>query len=282
MGFSAVTVRLRTKRLVATHPAVPIDLTKFERGEPFRGEVAGALAALHQRLARLQLSQIVHQRRVIIVIEGAEGGGKRDFVRLLGSALDPTHFAVTTVTPDRRRARDGHWLARFWARLPEAGDTAIFYHSWYRRVLEDKLLGLVTDKEWKRAFDEINEFESQQRDYGTLIVKLFFHVTDATQERRIGEREADEWRRHMVGPAEFRAAPARLAYRAALEQVLAQTDTRWAPWSMIDANDRDSAQVAAMTAIVDGLEKALPQIPPETEASVIPFMVADDQVQPAG
>ena len=261
---------------------MPIDLTDFERGVPFKGDVAGTLAALQHRLARAQLSQIVHQRRVIIVIEGGEGGGKRDFVKLLGAALDPTHFAVTTVSPDRRRARDGHWLARFWARLPEAGGTAIFYHSWYRRVLEDKLLGLVTDKECKRAFDEINEFESQQRDYGTLIVKLFFHITDETQARRIVEREADDWRRHLVGPAEFRTPQARTAYGAALVQMLAQTDTRWAPWSMIDANDRGAAQVAALTAIVEGLEKALPHAPPEAAGAVVPFMAAGDRVQPAG
>ncbi len=249
---------------------------------PFKGDVAGALAALQHRLARAQLSQIVHQRRVIIVIEGAEGGGKRDFVKLLGAALDPTHYAVSTVSPDRRLARDGHWLARFWAKLPEAGHSAIFYHSWYRRVLEDKLLALVTDKEWKRAFDEINEFESQQRDYGTLIVKLFFHVSDATQERRITERQDDPWQRHLVGAEEFRNPPARIAYCAALVHMLAQTDTRWAPWSMIDANDSAAAQVAGLTAIADSLEKALPQAPPETASSVVPFLVVSERVQPAG
>lgn len=259
-----------------------IDLTLFERGVPFPGDVAGALAALQHRLARAQLSQIVHQRRVLIVIEGAEGGGKRDFVKLLGAALDPTHFVVTTVSPDRRRARDGHWLARFWADLPEAGHSAIFYHSWYRRVLEDKILGLVTDKEWKRAFDEINEFESQQRDYGTSIVKLFFHVTDAAQDRRIAERLADPWLSHMVGAEELRAEPARAAYRAALVQTLALTDTRWAPWSMVDANDAAAAQVAGLTAIADSLEKALPKSPPETAAPVVPFMVPSEQSQPAG
>jgi polyphosphate kinase 2 (PPK2 family) len=200
---------------------VPIDLTQFERGLPFTGDVAGALAALQHR------------------------------------------------------------LARFWARLPEAGDTAIFYHSWYRRVLEDKLLGLVSDKEWKRAFDEINEFESQQRDYGTLIVKLFFHVTDETQARRIAEREADEWRRQLVGPAEFRTPHARSAYRGALLKMLDQTDTRWAPWSMIDANDGNAAQVAALTAIADGLEKALPLAPPDVAGAVVPFM-ASERAQPAG
>ena len=262
---------------------MPIDLTDFERGHPYKGDVAGALAALQHRLGRAQLSQIVHQKRSIIVIEGPEGGGKRGFVKLLGAALDPTHVAVTSVSPDRRRARDGHWLARFWARLPEAGNTAIFYHSWYRRVLEDKLLGLVTDKEWKRAFDEINEFESQQRDYGTTIVKLFFHVTDETQARRIAGREDDQWLRHLVGPEEFRTAPARAAYRAALAQVLAQSDTRWAPWSMIDANDGDAAQVAGLTAIADMLEKSLPLTPPETAAgSVVPFLVPSERTQPAG
>ena len=260
---------------------MPIDLTIFERGTPFRGDVAGAVAALQHRLAQVQLSQIVHQRRVVIVIEGSEGGGKRDFVKSLGAALDPTHFAVTTVSPDRRRARDGHWLARFWARLPEAGHTAIFYHSWYRRVLEDKLLGLVTDKEWKRAFDEINEFESQQRDYGTLIVKLFFHVTDETQSRRIAERQENPWQRHLVGAEEFRNPAARAAYRAALIQMLAQTDTRWAPWSMIDANDSGAAQVAALSAIAEALEKALPEAPPESASSVVPFLITE-RVQPAG
>ncbi len=282
MGFETLQGRLRRDLLLGYRRAVPIDLTIFERGEPFRGDVAGALASLQHRLGRVQLSQLVHQRRVIIVIEGAEGGGKRDLIKLLGGALDPTHFAVTAVAPDRRRARDGHWLARFWARLPQAGDTAIFYHSWYRRVLEDKLLGMVTDKEWRRAFDEINEFESQQRDYGTTIVKLLFHITGETQARRIAEREADEWKRHLIGPAEFRTDEARTAYRAAVEQMLAQTDTRWAPWSVIDANDREAALVASLTAIADGLEKALPKEPPESADAVVPFMAAGDRVQPVG
>jgi polyphosphate kinase 2 (PPK2 family) len=260
---------------------VPIDLTEYERGTPFKGDVAGALAALQHRVERAQLSQIVHRRRAMIVIEGPEGSGKRELLKLLGAALDPTYFAVTRVSPDRREGREGHWLARFWASLPQAGHSAIYFHSWYRRVLEDKVLGLVADKEWKRAFDEINEFESQQRDYGTLVLKLFFHVTDETQQRRIEQRNDDPWLRHLVGPEELRTAAARAAYRQALVQTLAQTDTRWAPWSMIDANDGGAAQVAALTAIADALEKALPLDPPATASSVIPFVVPSERSKPA-
>ncbi|MEO6580614.1 MAG: polyphosphate kinase [Sphingomicrobium sp.] len=260
---------------------MPIDLTEFERGLPHKGDVAGAVAALQHRLDRAQLSQIVHDKRLIIVIEGPEGSGKRAFLKLLCAALDPTHFAVTTVSPDRRRARDGHWLARFWAKLPEAGSTAIFYHSWYRRVLEDKLLGLVTDKEWKRAFDEINEFESQQRDYGTIIVKLFFHATDETQARRVAERQDDQWLSHLLGPEELRTLAARAAYRTALTHMLGQSDTRWAPWSMVDANDGDAAQIAGLSAIADVLGKAVPQAPPEQSGAVVPFLVPSGRAQPA-
>ena len=88
--------------------------------------------------------------------------------------------------------------------------------------------------------------------------------------------------RHLVGPEEFRTAPARAAYRASLAQVLAQSDTRWAPWSMIDANDGGSAQVAGLTAIADALEKAVPQSPPDEASSVVPFLVPSERTQPAG
>ena len=69
--------------------------------------------------------------------------------------------------------------------MPGAGDTAIFYRSWYRRVLDDRMLGRIDEKAVARAFDEINEFEAQQRDYGTLIVKLYFEVSAEVQEQRL-------------------------------------------------------------------------------------------------
>ena len=248
---------------------------------PFDGDAAAKLAALRHRLGRAHLAQIVHQRRVIILVEGSEGSGKRALVKALGSAFDPTHFAVTAIAPDRNRGDEGHWLARFWARLPKAGYSAIFYHSWYRRVLEDKVLGLVTDKEWSRSFDEINEFESQQRDYGTLLIKLYLHITDDIQQSRIAERQEDQWQRHLLGPEELREPPARTAYRAAVVETLAQTDTRWAPWSVIDANDDDAALIAALTVVVEALEKAIPHDPPQ-RAEPESFMLPPEEFQPAG
>lgn len=250
---------------------MPINLADIERGAPFTGDFASALAALHARLARVQMAQVVHRRRALIVLEGPEGAGKRAVLKQLGAAFDPCHYNVHCIAPDRRQSNEGHWLARFWNRLPPTGCTAVFFHSWYRRVLEDHVMGLVGDKEWKRGFDEINEFEAQQRDYGTLLIKLYFHATDKMLDERIGARAGDPWQHHMLGPVELRTADGRASYNKALTQTFKQTDTRWAPWVGIGADDEQGTQIAALTAIAEALEKAIPLEPPERAEPVARF-----------
>jgi len=259
---------------------VPINLADIERGAPFTGDYSAALGALQDRLARVQTSQIVHRRRAVIVLEGPEGAGKKAALKALGAAFDPAHYNVHSIAPDRRHSNEGHWLARFWNCLPAAGNTAIFLHSWYRRVLEDHVMGLVSDKEWKRGFDEINEFEAQQRDYGTLLVKLYFHATDKVLDERIAARAADPWRHHMLGPVELRTVDGREAYRQTLGQMFKQNDTRWAPWTGIDANDEPAARIAALTVIADTLEAAIPGEPPERVQPAVHFSQAP-KVSPA-
>src|SRR5438876_721073 len=134
-----------------------------------RDSAVEALTALREHLRDLQLPQIVHGRRAIILFEGPDGAGKKYALRQLSAAFDPCHFTVHSTMYERRQSEEGHWLARFWRALPASGSTAIFYRSWYRRVLDDRILGRTDDVALTRSFDEINEFEAQQRDYGTLI-----------------------------------------------------------------------------------------------------------------
>jgi polyphosphate kinase 2 (PPK2 family) len=274
--------QLRAESCCDKPSRVPIDLADFERGAPFSGDYRAALTALQDRLSLAQLAQIVHGRRAVIVLEGAEASGKKAMLQCLGAGLDPCHYAVHGVAPDRRQASDGHWLAQYWNRLPGVGHTVVFYHSWYRRVLEDRALDLVTEKEWKRGFDEINEFESQQRDYGTLLIKLFFHCTDDVLDQRMADRAAHPWRRHLLGAEELRSAEGRRAYRQALDTMFAQTNTRWAPWTAIDSNDQQAARIAALTVIAEAMEKAIPMQPPEVdEEQVVRLADPRTRVAPA-
>ena len=223
-------------------------------------ELAAELAALREHLADLQLSQIAHGRRAIILFEGPQGAGKKHALKEFAAAFDPCHFTVHPVYYDRREEAEGHWLARFWRDLPRAGDTAIFFRSWYRRVLDDRVLGRIEEAALTRAFDEINEFEAQQRDSGTLIVKLYFDVGAEVQERRLGERAQNPWQdRRRDETINVRDH----AYVRALHELRAHSDTRWSPWRMVDGNDERHAAMAALTAIADAWAAAMPTEPPE-------------------
>ena len=250
---------------------MPIDLTLFERGEPFAGDPAEALAALQARLARLQVAQIVHRKRAIILLEGWTGAGKKAALRRLSGALDPSHFRVVAVPGADEADDDRHWLAPFWSSLPAASDTTIFYRSWYRRIIEQRIAGQADKKRWARSCDEINEFEAQQRDHGTLVVKLFFHVSAERQLAVLRERQSDPWLRHLLTEEEVAGLGLSDRVVEALHDAFEHTDTRWAPWSIIDGNDEMAGTLAALAAIVDKYEKAMPAEPPADGETVIQF-----------
>lgn len=247
-----------------------IDLTQFERGDPFPGDYRATLAELQQRLAQLQIAQVVHNRRALILFEGWAGGGKKAALKRLVASWDPCHVATHNVGLADGTSDARHWLAPYWGALPPAGDTTIFHCSWYRRLIDDRLAGMDA-KRWARACDEINEFESQQHDHGTLIIKLFFHVSADTQAQRLNARRADPWRSHLADSEAPPSREQRNAVLAALDDMFVATDTRWAPWRVIDANDKQAARIAALTVIVDALEKAIPAAPPATGDTVVAF-----------
>lgn len=246
---------------------VSIDSTRQEREATFTGDEHAVLAALREHLCELQLPQIAHGRRAIIIFEGPPGAGKKAALKQLAASFDPCHYAVHAVQHDRREAAEGHWLARFWRQLPQAGDTAIFFRSWYRRVLDDRLLGRIEQKALARAFDEINEFEAQQRDYGTLIVKLYFDVSAEVQVERLRERSMNPWRR--LTSKDETVSVDDPGYEKALADLRANSDTRWSPWRMIDGDDEQSAVIAALSAVADAWAQAMPAEPPHLVGSPI-------------
>jgi len=218
------------------------------------------LGSLRAHLMQLQLPQIVHGRRAIILFEGPQGSAKRHALRQLAASFDPCQFVVHNISYDRRQSAEGHWLARFWRALPAAGCTSIFFRSWYRRVLDDRILGRTDEVALTRAFDEINEFEAQQRDYGTLIVKLYFNTSADEQERRLTERASDPWLGVLRNDEPISVRDPN--YTRALDDLKLLTDTRWSPWQFIDADDADEAAKTALAAIAAAWEKAMPAEPP--------------------
>lgn len=245
-----------------------INLSDFEAGAPYPGHYAADLAALQERLARIQIAHHVHGRRAIIVLEGWDAAGKGGIIQRLTAEWDPRYFDVFPIAAPTAEEKDKHFLWRFWRRLPRSGDIAVFDRSWYGRVLVERVEGFASQTEWRRGYDEINEFEAQQRDCGTTVVKLFVHVTQEEQDKRLRKRLADPWKRWKLSPEDFRNRARRADYLQAMADMFQHTHTRWAPWTVIDGNDKKAARITALTAIADQLEAEVRMAPPALDPTL--------------
>ena len=245
-----------------------IDLSDYEAGRKYAGDYDDDLARLQKRLAHIQVAHIVHRRRAVILFEGWDAAGKGGIIQRMTAKWDPRDYEVWPIKAPTEEELDHHFLWRFWKRLPASGDIAVFDRSWYGRVLVERVEGFATDAEWKRGYDEINEFEAQQADSGTTIVKLFVHTTQEEQDERLKARLEHPWKRWKTGADDYRNRDRRADYLAAMHEMFKRTDTRWAPWTAIDGNDKKAARIAALSAIADRLEAHVDMTPPPLDPEV--------------
>ena len=245
-----------------------IDLSDYQAGHKYKGDYAADLEALQERLSRILVAHILHGRRALVVLEGWDAAGKGGAIQRLTAKWDPRHFSVWPIKAPTPEEKARHFLWRFWTKLPGAGEIAVFDRSWYGRVLVERVEGFATEGQWRRGYDEINEFEAQQADDGTSIVKLFFHVTQEVQDERLRARTEHPWKRWKVTAEDFRNREKRPDYIRAVNDMFAHTDTRWAPWHAIDGNNKKSARIAALTAIADALERNVKMTPPAASPEI--------------
>ncbi len=246
-----------------------IDLSDFESGADYDGDYDADLKALTDRLSRIQSAHIARGKSAIIAFEGWDASGKGGAIQRLTSSWDPRWYEVWPIGAPTTEERERHFLWRFWKGLPARGEINIFDRTWYGRVLVERVEGFCTETEWKRAYDEINEFEAQQKDNGVTLVKLFMHVTQKEQDRRFKDRLDSPWKRWKTGKDDYRNRARRADYLKAYATMFERTDTRWAPWKVIDANDKKAARIAVMTYVADRLEAAVDMSPMEADPEVV-------------
>ncbi len=246
-----------------------IDLSKFERGADYDGDYSDDLAALTERLARIQAAHIARGKSAIIAFEGWDASGKGGAIQRLTSSWDPRWYQVWPIGAPTTEERERHFLWRFWKGLPARGEINLFDRTWYGRVLVERVEGFCSESEWKRAYDEINEFEAQQKDNGVTLVKMFMHITQSEQDRRFKDRLASSWKLWKTGKDDYRNRARRADYLKAYDTMFERTDTRWAPWKVIDANDKKAARIAVMTYVADRLEAAVDMTPVEADPEVV-------------
>lgn len=245
-----------------------IDLADHERGRKYGGDYKADLAGLQARLARIQVAHIVHGRRAVVMLEGWDAAGKGGIIQRLVAEWDQRNFEVFPIAAPTPEEKALDHLQRFRTRLPKPGDISLFDRSWYGRVLVERVEGYASADEVEAGYGEINAFEAEMEEAGTVLVKLFVHVTQAEQDKRLRARLADPWKRWKTGLDDFRNRAKRAEYLDAIQAMFARTDTGGAPWIVVDGTNKKAARIAALTAVADRLEAAVPMDPPPLDPEV--------------
>jgi len=245
-----------------------IHLSDYEKGTPHDGDYRADLEALQKRVAHLQVAHTIAGQRTIILFEGWDAAGKGGAIQRLTAEWDPRNYEVWPIAAPTEAEKARHFLWRFWTRLPGRAGIAVFDRSWYGRVLVERVEGFASEREWRRAYDEINEFEAQLKEDGTNLIKLFLHIREDTQDKRLRRRLQHPWKRWKVNAEDFRNRARRADYLAAMRDMFEYTDTRWAPWTVIDGNDKKAARLAVLSTVVERMERAVPAAPPPADPVV--------------
>lgn len=236
---------------------------------PSRDAADERLRAVQRRLRQAQ-GVIHHQgHRVVVVLEGWDTAGKGGIIRRLAAKLDPRGLRVHPIGAPRPGEADPHYLRRFWLRLPQPGEIAVFDRSWYGRVLTERVDGLIDEATWCRAYDEINTFERMLTDDGVVVVKLFLHISAHEQRERLRARLQDPDKRWKLAHDDLRNLGQRSAFAAAVDAMLERTHSAHAPWTVIAAEDKPYARVRALETAEAGIAERIDLRAPDVDPALL-------------
>jgi polyphosphate:AMP phosphotransferase len=215
------------------------------------------LAAGQARL--FELSEEAEERGVstVLVFEGWDAAGKGGVIRRVTRATEVRRTRVVAVGAPTPEERAHHYLWRFWRQLPRKGRMVIFDRSWYGRVLVERVEGFASEAEWRRAYSEINDFEEQLANAGTVVEKFWLHIDRDEQLARFRAREQTSYKKYKITEDDYRNRKMWAEYELAVEEMVARTSTSHAPWHLIPANDKPYARVEVIETICAAIEARL-------------------------
>lgn len=215
------------------------------------------LAKWQGRLSELVRDPRFKNRSLVCAFEGADAAGKGGAIRRIAAALDARQYQITPVAAPSEDERSQPHLWRFWRQLPRNGRVAIFDRTWYGRVLVERVEGFCSESDWLRAYSEINDFEHEIIDAGVIVVKFWLQISQDEQLRRFKEREQVEFKRFKITQEDWRNRDKWDKYQQAICDMVERTSTGEAPWTLVEANDKNFARIKILRTLCQKLEMAL-------------------------
>ena len=240
--------------IVADHPTV--DGIAHDLVLP-RDEYKKELKSLQKRLFTLE--NLMYQARIplILMYEGWDAAGKGGNIKRVAQALDARAYTIVpSPAPTKPELAHPH-LWRYWTRLPKAGHVTLFDRSWYGRVLVERVEDITAPEAWARGYDEINEFEHDLVDWGAILLKFWVDVSPEEQLARFEARAADPDKQWKITPDDWRNRDKYAQYKSAIDDMFRLTSTTYAPWLVLESDDKRYARCKALRLIVEALEARL-------------------------
>ncbi|MBR7011175.1 MAG: polyphosphate:AMP phosphotransferase [Oscillospiraceae bacterium] len=229
-----------------------VDLSPSLSDEEYKEQ----LKKLQKRLG--ELHNVVYRKKIPVILcyEGWDAAGKGGNIRRIARPLDPRGFDVMPIASPEPHELARQYLWRFWTRLPRSGHVCIFDRTWYGRVMVERLEGFCSEDDWKRAFNEINEFERQLTDWGAVVLKFWIHIDQDTQLARFNDRQNTPEKQWKLTEEDWRNREKWPQYEEAIDEMLKKTSTENAPWFIIESNDKKYARIKTLKIVIEALEKA--------------------------
>lgn len=240
-------IRIARHRFSGRHAGPPLDDDAYDL----------ELEQLRGRFALLTRRRQFRKHGAVFAFEGMDAAGKGGAIRRLTSALDARQYNVVPVSAPSEQERGYPYLWRFWRHIPQRGEIAIFDRSWYGRVLVERVRRFAELADWKRAYQEINEFEQELAEHRLIVHKFWLVVSKDEQLRRFEARNDDKLKRFKVDPEDWINRKLYDQYQAAAQEMLARTNTEHAPWTVVEADDKKYARLKVLRTVCEAIERRL-------------------------
>jgi polyphosphate kinase 2 (PPK2 family) len=209
------------------------------------------------KLAKLFRHRKFQKRSVAAVFEGMDAAGKGGAIRRVTAALDARQYDIVPIAAPTEEERAQPYLWRFWRHLPRHGKLAVFDRSWYGRVLVERIEGYCSQPAWMRAYREINDFEEQLVESGVIVTKFWLSISGEEQLRRFKEREQIAFKRFKITEEDWRNREKWEDYVRAASDMIERTGTQLAPWTMVEAEDKNYARIKVLKTLCEAVEAAI-------------------------
>jgi polyphosphate kinase 2 len=214
---------------------------------PSRKDYEAQLQQLNVELVKWEEWIKARGLKVVVIFEGRDAAGKGGAIKRIMEPLNPRYARVVALPAPTERERTQWYFQRYVVHLPAAGEIVLFDRSWYNRAGVERVMGFCSEEEYQEFLRSCPEFERMLVRSGIILIKYWFSVSDAEQERRFQDRLDDPTKRWKLSPMDVESRAKWLDYSKAKDEMFAHTDFKQAPWWVVRSDDKKRARLNVIT-----------------------------------